>query len=159
VIEDLRPRLPGVRWVDASGIHLTLRFLGWTVPDRLDRLEAPVQAAAGECPPAAVAVGGLGLFPERGSPRVLWVGTDVPGPVRRLQAACEAAAVAEGFEAEGRDFHPHLTLGRWNDRARRPSVAPLSLGTWTLDRLVLFQSLPGPRGSVYTPLRTFPLGG
>jgi 2'-5' RNA ligase len=158
VIDAMRERLPGVRWVDASGIHVTLRFLGWTAPERLARVQARTEAAVQGVPAAEVSVGGLGLFPERGSPRVLWVGLEVPEPVRRLQAACEAAAVAEGFDAETRPFRAHLTLGRWKDRARRPSLDPVSLGTWTLDRLILYQSRPGPRGSTYVPLATWPLG-
>jgi 2'-5' RNA ligase len=158
LIETLRPQVPGLRWVDPTGIHLTLRFLGWAAPGRLARMEAPVRTAAEACPRVKVAVGGLGVFPERGSPRVFWVGIEVPQPLRRLQSACEAAAVAEGFEAETRPFHPHLTLGRWKDRARRPALPLVSLGTWPLDRLGLYQSRPGPRGSVYTPLNVFPLG-
>jgi 2'-5' RNA ligase len=159
VVETLRPQVPDVRWVDPAGIHLTLRFLGWTAPERLDRVAAAVAPAAAACGPADVAVRGIGTFPERGSPRVLWVGIHVPEPVQRLQAACEAAAVMAGFAAEGRGFHPHLTLGRWKERARRPTLAPVDLGGWSLDRLVLYRSQPGPRGSVYTPLATYPLGG
>jgi RNA 2',3'-cyclic 3'-phosphodiesterase len=157
VVEALRAQLPGVRWVDPSGIHLTLRFLGWAAPERLARVQPAVAVASTHCPPLEVAVGGGGLFPERGSPRVIWVGARLPEAARTLQAACEAAAVAEGFPAESRPFHPHLTLGRWKDRARRPSLPPVDLGTWTVDRLVLYQSRPGPAGSVYTALAEFPL--
>ena len=46
----------------------------------------------------------------------------------------------------------------YNVWARRPALASRDLGAWTLDRLVLYRSQPGPRGSVYTPLAAFPLG-
>jgi 2'-5' RNA ligase len=74
-----------------------------------------------------------------------------------LQEACERAAVAAGFEAETRAFRPHLTLGRWKEPARRPSLPEVDLGPTSLDTLVLYRSQPGRTGSVYTPIETFAL--
>jgi len=83
---------------------------------------ARLAAAAAACPPCEARVAGLGMFPERGSPRVLWLGLDVPPPVVDLQATCERAARAAGFEREDRPFRAHLTLGRWRARAPRPEL-------------------------------------
>ncbi|HEY6099419.1 MAG TPA: RNA 2',3'-cyclic phosphodiesterase, partial [Anaeromyxobacter sp.] len=116
-------------------------------------------AAAAACPPLEIAVRGLGLFPERGSPRVLWLGLEMSAAAARLQAACEAAAVAAGFEPETRAFHPHLTLGRWRDRARRPALPDVDLGSAHVGELVLYRSDLRATGAVYTPLDVFPLGG
>lgn len=149
----------GVRWVAGEGVHLTLRFLGPSRPEVLSGLEPVLREAAGRCPPSVVRLGDLGLFPERGSPRVLWLGMELPGPVLALQAACEAAARAAGFEAEGRAFRAHLTLGRWRDRGQRPTLPAVDLGTTSLDRLTLFRSDLRSSGAIYTPLATFPLGG
>jgi 2'-5' RNA ligase len=158
-IQRLTPSLPGVRFVRGEGAHVTLRFLGWTRADTIAALEAPLRAAAAACPPLDVAVRGLGTFPERGRPRVLWLGLEVPRAAAALQAACERAAVAAGFEPETRAFHPHLTLGRWGDRARRPPLPDVDLGSAHVGELVLYRSELRPSGSVYTPLAVFPLGG
>ena len=155
----LKPVVPGLRFVRDEGAHVTLRFLGWTKADRLAPLEAALRAAAFLCPPAEIAVRGLGTFPERGSPRVLWLGLAMPPAVQVLQEACERAAVAAGFEPEPRAFHPHLTLGRWRDRTPRPSLPPIDLGSAVADRLVLYRSDLRLSGSVYTPLAVFPLVG
>jgi 2'-5' RNA ligase len=155
----LRRELAGVRWVSASSLHLTLRFLGWTSAEALVPLpEALFRAAAG-CPPATVATSGLGLFPERGAPRVLWVGLALPESFLRLQAECERAAVEAGFAPEPREFRAHLTLGRWKDHARRPSLPAIDLGSTRLDHVTLFRSDLRPAGAIYTPLAVFPLGG
>jgi 2'-5' RNA ligase len=103
-------------------------------------------------------VGEVGLFPERGSPRVLWLGVRLPQPVFVLQAACERAAVEAGFAPEPRPFRPHLTLGRFKERARRPEPPARDLGATRLDALVLFRSQLQQGGAVYTPLERFPLG-
>jgi 2'-5' RNA ligase len=158
-IRHLAPSLPDVRFVRDEGVHVTLRFLGWTRAQTLVALEAPLRAAAAACPPLDVKVGGLGLFPERGAPRVLWLGLGMPAAASALQSACEKAAVAAGFEPESRAFHPHLTLGRWRDRARRPALPDLDLGWAHVHELVLFRSDIRPSGSIYTPLAVFPLGG
>jgi 2'-5' RNA ligase len=159
VIRRLAPSLPDVRFVRDEGVHVTLRFLGWTEAERIAALEAPLRAAAAECPPFEMAVRGLGLFPERGSPRVLWLGLDLPAAALTLQRSCETAAVAAGFEPEMRPFHPHLTLGRWRDRARRPALPDVDLGRAPASELVLYRSDIRPSGSIYTPLAVFPLGG
>lgn len=150
--------LPEVRWVRPPGLHLTLRFLGWTDEKTLSAIEEALRAAACACPPAAVPLGQAGMFPDRGAPRVLWIGMELPQPMHALQRACEEAARREGFEPEERPFRPHLTLGRWKDRARRPELPPLDLGTAQVERLTLYRSDLEPSGAVYTPLRMFPLG-
>ncbi len=156
---DVRHRFAGLRWVRPDGVHLTLRFLGDTAPSQVERLRESLGAAAARCPRAEVPVGGLGLFPERGSPRVLWLGLELPVPMMELQAACEASAVAAGFPRETRTFSPHLTLGRWRDRAGRPELPAVELGPVALDTLVLFRSELRPDGAVYTELARFGLGG
>ncbi len=158
-IRRLKPSLPGLRFVRDEGAHVTLRFLGWTRADTIAALEAPLRAAAAACPPLDLAVRGLGTFPERGRPRVLWLGLEVPRAAAALQAACERTAVAAGFEPETRAFHPHLTLGRWGDRARRLPLPDVDLGSAHVGALVLYRSELRPSGSVYTPLAVFPLGG
>lgn len=158
-IRRLAPSLPGLRFVREEGAHVTLRFFGWTRAHTLAALEAPLRAAAAVCPPFDTAIRGLGLFPERGRPRVLWLGLALPAAAARLQAACETAAVAAGLEPETRAFHPHLTLGRWPDRAPRPPLPEVDLGSAHVRELVLYRSDIRPSGSVYTPLAVFPLGG
>lgn len=154
----LRPRCGGIRMARPEGIHLTLRFLGDTSPAQAETLRPLLAAAAAACPATEARVAGLGTFPERGSPRVLWLGLDVPPTVLDLQRACERAARAAGFEREARPFKAHLTLGRWRDRAPHPDLPPADLGTTRLDTLVLFESDLLPGGAVYTPLARFALG-
>jgi len=157
LMADVRHRFAGLRWVRPDGVHLTLRFLGETSPSQVERLRESLGAAAARCPRAEVPVSGFGLFPERGSPRVLWLGLELPEPMIALQAACEAAAVEAGFPPETRPFSPHLTLGRWRDRAPRPELPAVNLGRASLDTLVLFRSQTRTDGAVYTDLARFGL--
>jgi 2'-5' RNA ligase len=155
---ELRPRLSGVRLLRPESIHLTLRFLGEASAEQVRELEGRLRAAAAACPRATAPVSGLGLFPERGAPRVLWLGVSLSEPALALQRACEAAAVAAGFPPEERPFRPHLTLGRWKDRVRRPDLPVVAFDALPVEEVVLYESDLAPAGAVHTPLARFPLG-
>jgi 2'-5' RNA ligase len=163
--ERLRPVLGGWRWVRPEGIHLTLRFLGEVSPADDARHREAWRRAAGESPAVGFTVGGLGVFPPRSSPRVLWIGvesTRPPDGLGVLAASLEAAARAEGFPEETRPFRPHLTLARAERRGRPRRPEPertARLGDVEASEVVLFESRLGPRGARYTALEAFPLGG
>jgi 2'-5' RNA ligase len=156
--KQLRPRLAGIRLARPEGIHLTLRFLGPTSPAQVEKLGPLLAEAASSCPPADARVAGLGTFPARGRPRVLWLGLEVEASILDLQRACERAARSVGFEREERPFTAHLTLGRWRAPAPRPDLPAVDLGTIRLERLVLFRSDLRPDGAVYTSVAGFALG-
>lgn len=104
-------QLPG-RPVPVENWHLTLRFLGGTVALQRDQVLAYLDEHL-VVEPFRISFTGLGAFPRQSRASVLWMG--VAGAVEQLESAaaiCEAAAVAAGFEPEGRPFHAHLTLSR-----------------------------------------------
>jgi 2'-5' RNA ligase len=136
--------LPG-RVIPADNWHITLRFLGETSPERADlivrHLDAHLMVDA-----FRVRIGGLGGFPRERKASVLWMGVDGDtAPLAELAAECERAAVRAGFDAEGRPFHPHLTLSRIRPPAdvRRlidevePAGVKLDVAAVTLYRSVL----------------------
>jgi RNA 2',3'-cyclic 3'-phosphodiesterase len=159
LMRELEPLVPGLRFVPTENIHVTLRFLGSATEEQIAILAPRLQAAAARCPRGEARVAGLGLFPARGAPRVLFMGLALPERFATLQRECEAAAVAAGFLPEERPFHPHLTLGRWRDSSGRPRLPAADLGTCPLEDLVLFASKTLPGGSVYTRQAQFPLPG
>ncbi len=109
---------PSVKWVDPSGIHLTLKFLGNIAVDRIPEITKAMEKAAQGIPPFHLEVKGLGAFPNLKRVQVAWVG--ISGEVDKLgqlQQRIESNLVPLGFTAESRPFTPHLTLARLRDRA------------------------------------------
>lgn len=142
-------------WVAADRMHLTVHFLG----SLEETFEQRVRRALGEPmrePPFDVTFGGLGFFPERGSPRVLWLGiTDGLEPLRRIENTF-ADRLGIGRHHPG-SFTPHLTLARfreWAPRARLAEIArfPASAGPSRIDRVTLYESRLSPSGPTYVPL-------
>ncbi len=114
--EPLRDQEVPVRWVEADNLHLTLKFLGEVRPEKLGDVEAIVRRIASSTEPLSLRLGGFGAFPTLRKPRVIWLGVDATPALRCLKQDLEWALAGRGFEAETRDFHPHLTLGRANTR-------------------------------------------
>ena len=159
-------------------MHITLIFFG-----ELDQRALAVVLGALEDPslavgPIAASLGGLGQFPPRGAPRVLYCpirrgAEEIRELHRRLRAVLLAAWAAAGPTDvaaepagpawdEGRPLTPHLTVAR----GRGGAVVPEDLEAIyrfeqpvTLERLVLLQSILRPAGAEYRPLKTVHLTG
>ncbi len=158
----LRRSEEGWRWVRPEGLHVTLRFLGEVAEERVPALSPLWSTAAAAAVATEIEVGGLGTFPPRGRPRVLWVGLHdgSGGSLADLAVALEDAARTAGFSPEERAFAPHLTLARAASGAapHRPRAEVGALGTFPAREVTLFRSVPGRGGAVYTALARYPLG-
>lgn len=161
-------RASGVRWVAASNIHLTLKFLGDTAPAALTNLGDLLKPAVAVYNPMELVVGGLGAFPNRRHPRVIWVGVKTPPEIQTFFKAVEAAAIQIGCPAEERGFSPHLTLGRVQRNISQLEIDSIAnalssvevgeLGHFQATGCTLFRSDLRPTGSKYTSLAHFPFG-
>ena len=164
VTHQLAARVPaGVRWVDPTGMHLTLRFLGNTDTAQVPGIIAALRRELAGVIAPDLALSGLGTFPPRGNPRVIWAG--VSGQLdhlTNLQRGAESAVTSLGWPAEQRPFRPHLTLGRIRNRAsdaqRRAvldAIAEIEVpgcSTWRPDLVRLYQSVLTPQGPIYSGL-------
>ena len=158
ISEALRPRiepLTRASWVRPDRMHLTLHFFG-SADVRVE--EQICGALAGPISEAAfnLSFEGLGIFPERGSPRVLWLGIrDGLDSLRRIQGAL-AGQLRLPPQPEGH-FTPHLTLARFKDRPSRAGLAKTTdiralAGPSRIDRVTLYESRLSPSGPTYVPL-------
>jgi len=166
--QELQAKLLGnpVRWVKPEQIHLTLRFLGHVPKDSLDDLAAALNRAGAGVAPLRLVLEGAGCFPNRDSPRVVWVGIQGDlDSLRRLQAQIEQEAQTFGDHPEERGFQPQLTIGRvtaGGKQARQVGdvierAAVPKLGHWTVRQIHLVQSELSSEGARYTTLAAVPL--
>ena len=146
------PAIPNVRW-SRSATHVTLRFLGDTVPERVPGLTAALSTVRHA--PFTATLGGAGQFPERGRARVLWWGF-----TESTSFATLARAVDKALElpTDPRAFHPHVTIGRCHRPVRFPrELAEVpSLGSFAVEEFSLFESTLGST-AVHTRLARFAL--
>ena len=154
----------------ASGIHLTLKFLGEISPEVAASVHSVLDDVAHGAVAFPVRVRGIGCFPSSRQPRVLWVGLeDSRGMLQPLQRAVEEGCTRVQLPAEDRPFSPHLTLGRVRREAGEGAGAfvrsvlereqSLDLGEMPVDAIHLFRSELRPSGAVYSRLHSAALGG
>lgn len=160
VLAPLRARVPGVRWVREETLHVTLAFLGERSEADAREAHAAVREVAATQRPFHVSLTGLGTFPSPARPRVVWLGLADPTPVHEVYRVLEDKRSQLGIPAEGRTYHPHVTLGRVPPHAGREvrnTLVP-ALGAVKSEVPVTFRSLDlmssalTPQGARYTVL-------
>jgi 2'-5' RNA ligase len=160
---ELRALARHARWVRPEALHLTLRFFGEVSAERVESLAASLSGALAGLPAFALDFRGCGVFPDRGNPRVLWVGVPKPPEALfELQSRAEAVARGLGYAPEGRGFEPHLTVARFRGPERGidsilSSCRDRDFGRTDILEAVLFESRLSPSGSSYERLRIYPL--
>jgi len=157
-----------VRWVNPQNIHLTLVFLGNIPSERIEDLGLAVEEACKGCAPLSAHLHGMGFFPGKGSPRVLWIGLE--GDIERMggfRDDVQKRLKPFGIRQEKRPYRPHLTLGRFRKSGRRNRLlddfllknGDLASNSVVFDALYLYKSDLRREGPIYTRLASWPLSG
>ncbi len=152
-----------IGWVSPDRVHVTLHFIGELAESRVGDLTTAVKRPL-DIAPFDLALGGLGLFPPRGRPRVLWVGVERGSDgLGRVHEEMGNRLVALGLPLEERAFSPHVTLARFREpgptavRSAIEGAGAARLGACRVTSVTLYQSRLGAGGATYTPLATGPL--
>ena len=148
-----------VRISKSADLHLTLKFLGATDDAVLPELTGLLNQLAGSSASIRTPLSGLGVFPDRRRPTVVWAGLEEP-QVNRLQTHIEERVAELGWDPEQRPFRPHVTLARVNPRKPVPRLLnelldkheSTEFGVYELNRVVLYQSVTTGDGVRYLPL-------
>lgn len=142
-----------LRWTDPAHMHLTLVFAG-EVPGPVAEAVITGMAAPFDLAAFRVSFHGVGVFPPRGAPRVLWLGaSDSHGALAVLHEAVSRRIDACGVALERRPFHAHLTLARWRDGCRGGrwpgGCDAREVAALDVTEVTLFESRLSPKGSTY----------
>jgi len=151
----------GVKLVDPSLIHVTLKFLGNIDEGKVDEIEAALRKVTVK--PFHAEFKSLGGFPNSRSPRVIWIGAE--GDFTELNKQVEALMEELGFEREGR-FSPHVTIGRIKfpapeQKQKLPGLfekyTNYGAGGMLVDSIYLMKSTLSPKGPKYDVLKEIKL--
>ena len=163
-VEELQTGLRTARWLDGDGLHLTLAFIGEVEGSTQRRIEAALADVTTRT--LRMELHGLGCFPPRGAPRVLWTGASPKAELVSLARSVRHALGRAGQAPERRRFMPHVTIARFR---RPPSVVELEryLAAHSLFRtgcvdvaaFHLFSSKLRSSGAQYTIETTYPVTG
>lgn len=161
-LQPLCADLAGAKWVAQHQMHLTLRFIGDSDEKQLAAIQRGLARISAN--PFRMRLQGVGQFPPRGKPRVIWVGVEAEPTLNQLQGQVEQVIRESGFEKADHAFSPHITLARFRSP---PAVEPVEryftrhqdfkTKLFEVSEFVLYSSQLTPSGSIYQQEGAYPL--
>lgn len=156
--------VPGMRWIEPSDFHITLRFIGDVSPgmasDIVEAFHRKTEQKPWQAP--TIRFTNLSVFGSK-KPRSVFAGVEPCTRLTALQAAQERLMQRLGLEPEGRRFTPHVTIGRCS--AVKPDViahylgqsGPLLASPFVPSRFVLYSARESTGGGPYHAEAWWPL--
>ncbi|KJR97556.1 MAG: hypothetical protein VR65_23360 [Desulfobulbaceae bacterium BRH_c16a] len=160
-IAGLGRSLPDTRPVPDDQLHLTLKFIGEVEGSRVLDIQETLQEISR--PAFSLCLKGVGTFPPRGIPRILWVGVEPHENIVALRNTIERKLAEIEIPRERQKFSPHLTLARLkNCPIRRlqeflAGNALLQTPEFPVEEFHLYKSQLTKNGAIHTILQSYPL--
>ncbi len=153
--------LPGARPVPEEQIHLTLRFIGEVEGSIFKDIRENLHSV--QTPPFQTAIQGVGHFPPRGKPRVVWAGVQPAEPLISLKRKIDTCLISCGLAPDNRKFSPHVTLARLNNPPMQRLTsflagnAFLGFEEFAVNSFQLYSSKLSNKGAIHTLEEEYPL--
>lgn len=150
-----------ISWVRKGNFHLTLKFIGDTPEDEVEKISHTIKDIITRTPLMQFEISDTGCFPKKERPRVLWMG--IKGDLKPLQELVKNinhALDPLGYPKEEKNYIPHLTIARIRyPQKTTPDVSsfleaqfePIS---FSINKIHFIRSELFFKGSVYTILDT-----
>lgn len=136
--------IPGARWTYKDQMHLTTRFIGDTFQDTVDDIADILENVNSSC--FSLAIKGMGYFPPKHKPNVLFAGIENNIALQELRDSIEPLLAEIGLEPEERKFHPHITLARLRPEAPLASIT----GFLSAHNLLKLENIPVTEFHLYS---------
>lgn len=161
VQQRLDRRAAKLKIVEPENIHFTLRFLGDTPIDRIERIRERLTAV--DVSPFTIRLAGVGAFPSIRRPRVIWVGvTENEDLMIDLKNRIDDALGMLSYPPD-KKFRAHATIARVRsvyDReqviSNLESLEDESIGTMVVTEFRMKKSTLTQKGPIYETLWQVP---
>ncbi len=157
VLAALKRSGPRLRFTKPDGMHVTLHFFGELLDGAVAELQSILEDPALVRPAVQASFGDVGCFPERGNPRVIWIGIRKGHETLSSYSEVFQSRISRlGYRQDPRGFTPHVTLARNNGAridADQVRGIPIPQNMFFFRECVLFQSILTPRGADYVVLK------
>jgi len=155
-----------VKWVRPASLHITLRFLGYLSPEEVEKASKALEKVAQIFSPFTIQLEDYGTFPERGRPRVIWVGiSQGKDQLAQISQQLEKELKKFNFPPADKPFAPHLTLGRIKTGKNLNKLIEYLdkegkriYGKFPAKSIILYKSELRPEGARYSVIKQVGLG-
>lgn len=163
VIEDLKQCMKGesIKWIDPAQAHCTVQYIGNCDVVHIQGITAILEDAARITQNYVVRIEEIGFFRKSNRPRVIFAkwhgGGETETLYRKLNSILSGTCLCR-YEP---DYTPHITLGRINKILNIDLLHTITekyrtkhIGSLTVSKIVLYESLTLSAGAVYRPVYT-----
>jgi len=158
----LRRYKADVKWVEENNYHLTLSYLGEISREQAEAVISDINSGLKGISPFEIVLSGLGVFPNKRNPRVIWIGiTEGQKELNQIYSFLKDILYKRGFEFS-KNFSPHVTLGRVRSKNNIENLISsfpninFSFREY-ISEIVLMESRLLPRGPIYSQVSSFKL--
>jgi 2'-5' RNA ligase len=161
-IKDIQQKLDQtaakMKIVKSENIHYTVRFFGDTPLTKLNQIKMCLDKI--DFNQFEIEVGGIGAFPNRRRPRIIWVGvTNNASKVVQIKSEIDSLLVDIGYQPEKRKYTPHATIARVryvkDSRRITDNLEHLTdevIGKMIVANITMMKSTLTPSGPIYESL-------
>lgn len=146
-------------WTKYSNWHITLVFLGALPEASVTLLSQLIDNTFEYCRSYSTIIKGLGVFPEKRKPNVLWLGLENIHPLLPYYEKLTSLLVQNNFALDPKPFKAHLTIARVKSLNNPEPFYNLLqtngntfFGPVNIARVILYESVSSPHGVSYLPL-------
>ncbi|MEM1671744.1 MAG: RNA 2',3'-cyclic phosphodiesterase [Archaeoglobaceae archaeon] len=151
-------QVKGLKTVERENLHTTLMFLGEVPEAKLSEIQNSLSRV--DFKNFKIALKGVGKFPKKGEPRVVWIGIEEGREeIIRLAESVYLALKKLGFERD-KPFEAHVTVARV--KRRNPELEKVldkykdqNFGEMVVKDFRLKQSILKPSGPIYKDIFVF----
>jgi len=152
-------RNENIRWVDISNMHVTLAFIGDTDDPVIKQVGLMLKDDFAGFGNIDFRLTGFGVFRNFNDPRVIFTGIENPDRLAGAYEIVKKDLEGLNIKLEGRQFNPHLTIGRIKDLRDKNNLQKLiqkyegiKLQDVTVSEIVYYESVLLPTGPLYKPI-------
>ena len=160
-VEGMGRSIPKARPVPADQLHLTLKFIGEVEGSRLLDIHDALKEIV--LPKFFLSLKGVGTFPPRGTPRILWAGVTQADQTTALRNSIERTLARINIPRDKKKYTPHLTLARLKNcpihqlQQFLAGNAFMQSSEFSVEHFHLYSSQLTSKGALHTIESSYPL--
>jgi len=146
--------------VEPENIHITLKFLGDTNEEYINKIEEIINNSVKDIEPFEIKLKGMGVFPNQNYIKVIWIGVENGEPIGLIANKIDEGLSKIGFIKEKRGFSAHLTIGRVKSAKNKDNLLKIvdkykeiEFLKIKVESIILKKSELTPKGPIYTTLK------
>jgi len=149
-----------VKVVELKNVHITLKFLGNTDENLIDKIEQIIKDSIEGIEPFEINLKGAGVFPNLNYMKVMWIGIENGEKISEIAKKIDEQLSKLGFEREKRKFSAHLTIARIRSARNKEKLQQIiekyrevEFGMLNVESIKLKKSELTQKGPIYSTLK------